>query len=312
MSPGSRSGVHCTRANRPPTAAARALASVVLPRPGRSSSSRWPRASRHASTCSITSGLPRSAWFRADAQPVDRHAVRRRSAAGQSSSRQLATVTSQRSAPRSDQPVTTARQRRSVQASTTRRQTVCTVGRRPGRSQVAGRRRPTRPSRSTGSRSVCRGHPTGSADTQPGRTRVCDESAAAGPPSGRATPAATATRRTRSCQDRPGKSRKTAAAKRVEQLAAASTTGPRGATTGRTHDDAWSQQPDRRRRAARPATAPPSDGLGPKHLVAGRRLDHQPVARGQHHLGPEVQVFLRRPACGGSPGRSWPGQRRTR
>ena len=40
---------------------ARALASVVLPRPGRSSSSRCPRASRQASTNSITSGLPRKA-----------------------------------------------------------------------------------------------------------------------------------------------------------------------------------------------------------------------------------------------------------
>src|SRR6266446_5682437 len=42
-----------------------AFARVVFPSPGRSSKSRWPRASRHASTCSMTAGLPRKAWFSA-------------------------------------------------------------------------------------------------------------------------------------------------------------------------------------------------------------------------------------------------------
>src|ERR1700733_1351188 len=61
MSPGRRSGVHCTRANRPPTACARAFARVVFPSPGRSSNDRWPRANKHASTSSVTSSLPISA-----------------------------------------------------------------------------------------------------------------------------------------------------------------------------------------------------------------------------------------------------------
>ncbi len=72
MSPGSRSGVHWTRANLPPSACARALARVVLPRPGRSSTSRCPRASRQASTCSTTSALPRSARVQRGADSLDR------------------------------------------------------------------------------------------------------------------------------------------------------------------------------------------------------------------------------------------------
>ena len=42
MSAGRRSAVNCTRRNPSPTEWARALARVVLPRPGRSSTSRWP------------------------------------------------------------------------------------------------------------------------------------------------------------------------------------------------------------------------------------------------------------------------------
>ncbi len=71
MSPGSRSGVHWTRANAPPTARARALASVVLPRPGRSSTSRWPWARRQASTCSTTSGLAPQGGVEGGAEGVD-------------------------------------------------------------------------------------------------------------------------------------------------------------------------------------------------------------------------------------------------
>src|SRR5271166_5367628 len=43
-SAGSRSGVNCTRVNRSPSAAAKDRAISVLPRPGRSSMSTWPRA----------------------------------------------------------------------------------------------------------------------------------------------------------------------------------------------------------------------------------------------------------------------------
>ena len=53
MSVGSRSGVHCTRENLPPTLWASVFAKVVLPVPGRSSSSRCPLARRQASTNSI-------------------------------------------------------------------------------------------------------------------------------------------------------------------------------------------------------------------------------------------------------------------
>jgi len=69
MSPGSRSGVHCTRANCPPTACASALARVVLPSPGRSSMSKCPLANKQARTSSMTSCLPRKALFKASRSP---------------------------------------------------------------------------------------------------------------------------------------------------------------------------------------------------------------------------------------------------
>ena len=50
MSEGSRSGVNCTRVKRAPIEVASAFASVVLPVPGRSSSSTWPPAAKAASS----------------------------------------------------------------------------------------------------------------------------------------------------------------------------------------------------------------------------------------------------------------------
>src|SRR5574343_1249421 len=55
-SPGSRSLVNCTRLNDRPSVLASAWASTVLPMPGRSSSSRWPRAIRPA-MASLTAWL---------------------------------------------------------------------------------------------------------------------------------------------------------------------------------------------------------------------------------------------------------------
>ena len=55
---GRRSGVNCRRPNVPSIDAARALARLVLPTPGTSSMRRWPWATRHRSTSSMTSGLP--------------------------------------------------------------------------------------------------------------------------------------------------------------------------------------------------------------------------------------------------------------
>ena len=53
-SAGKRSAVNCTRWKSSPNERARALAKVVFPRPGRSSTSRWPWASRHpTASCTI-------------------------------------------------------------------------------------------------------------------------------------------------------------------------------------------------------------------------------------------------------------------
>src|SRR3954467_8947806 len=60
MSDGSRSLVNWIRRNVPPSAAASARASVVLPTPGMSSISRWPRDSRVTTAARIASGLPRT------------------------------------------------------------------------------------------------------------------------------------------------------------------------------------------------------------------------------------------------------------
>ena len=59
MSAGSRSLVNCTRCQASPSTCASACASVVLPTPGTSSISRWPRASRQARHSRICAGLPR-------------------------------------------------------------------------------------------------------------------------------------------------------------------------------------------------------------------------------------------------------------
>ena len=59
-SAGIRSDVNCMRRNSSPTLAASARASVVLPTPGTSSISRWPRASSAATASSTTSRLPSS------------------------------------------------------------------------------------------------------------------------------------------------------------------------------------------------------------------------------------------------------------
>src|SRR5690606_6446929 len=62
-SAGSRSLVNCTRWYSRPSAFASACASVVLPTPGRSSISRWPRASRHATdsrSCTVLPTMMRS------------------------------------------------------------------------------------------------------------------------------------------------------------------------------------------------------------------------------------------------------------
>src|SRR4051812_44566844 len=60
MSDGNRSLVNWIRRNVPPSAAASARASVVLPTPGMSSISRWPRDSRVTIAARIASGLPRT------------------------------------------------------------------------------------------------------------------------------------------------------------------------------------------------------------------------------------------------------------
>src|SRR5262245_59337472 len=60
MSDGKRSLVNWIRRNVPPSAAASARASVVLPTPGMSSISRWPRDSRVTIAARIASGLPRT------------------------------------------------------------------------------------------------------------------------------------------------------------------------------------------------------------------------------------------------------------
>src|SRR6218665_1056239 len=63
MSPGSRSGVNWMRRKGSPSSLASALHSSVLPRPGRPSSSTWPRASTATTTCSTTRGWSSSTWF---------------------------------------------------------------------------------------------------------------------------------------------------------------------------------------------------------------------------------------------------------
>src|SRR6516165_38538 len=57
-SAGSRSGVNCTRVNLSPNAAAKDLAISVLPRPGRSSMSTWPRARTAVSISVSAERLP--------------------------------------------------------------------------------------------------------------------------------------------------------------------------------------------------------------------------------------------------------------
>src|SRR5690606_13313236 len=73
MSDGSRSLVNCTRRKLSPSAAASARASVVLPTPGMSSNSTWPRASSAASANRTTSCLPwntvSTAAIRSDGSP---------------------------------------------------------------------------------------------------------------------------------------------------------------------------------------------------------------------------------------------------
>src|SRR5690625_4929218 len=58
MSLGSRSLVNCTRLKLRPSTCASAWARLVLPTPGRSSISRWPRASRQASAMRSWRSLP--------------------------------------------------------------------------------------------------------------------------------------------------------------------------------------------------------------------------------------------------------------
>src|ERR1051325_5234780 len=60
MSDGNRSLVNWIRRNVPPSAAASARASVVLPTPGMSSIRRWPRDRRVTIAARIASGLPRT------------------------------------------------------------------------------------------------------------------------------------------------------------------------------------------------------------------------------------------------------------
>src|ERR1700757_2136679 len=57
-SAGSRSGVNCTRVNLSPNAEAKDLAIRVLPRPGRSSMSTWPRARTAVSMSVSAERLP--------------------------------------------------------------------------------------------------------------------------------------------------------------------------------------------------------------------------------------------------------------
>ena len=61
MSPGNRSLVNWMRENDKSSDRASAWASVVLPTPGTSSSSKWPDAASAASDSSMTSCFPRSA-----------------------------------------------------------------------------------------------------------------------------------------------------------------------------------------------------------------------------------------------------------
>src|SRR5690606_6736403 len=63
MSEGSRSAVNWLRWNSRPRVAAMARASVVLPRPGRSSISRWPPASRVVKASRTSRGLPSTSRF---------------------------------------------------------------------------------------------------------------------------------------------------------------------------------------------------------------------------------------------------------
>ena len=58
MSLGVMSGVNCMRLNEQSSDRARALASVVLPTPGTSSISTWPRQIRAMSMSSMASSLP--------------------------------------------------------------------------------------------------------------------------------------------------------------------------------------------------------------------------------------------------------------
>ena len=58
MSLGSRSGVNCTRRTEQSIERASALASIVLPTPGTSSTSRWPSASSTVTASRTASLLP--------------------------------------------------------------------------------------------------------------------------------------------------------------------------------------------------------------------------------------------------------------
>ena len=64
MSPGSRSGVNWMRWNGSASSRARPCTSSVLPRPGRPSSSTWPRASTARTTRSMTGPWSISTWLR--------------------------------------------------------------------------------------------------------------------------------------------------------------------------------------------------------------------------------------------------------
>ncbi len=63
MSPGNRSEVNWMRWNSSPNICARAWLSVVLPMPGRSSTSRCPRASRQVSASRTCGSLPSTIWL---------------------------------------------------------------------------------------------------------------------------------------------------------------------------------------------------------------------------------------------------------
>ena len=62
-SEGRMSGVNWMRLKFPPMLLAKALSSMVLPVPGRSSKSTWPEAIRHTAIWRITSSFPTMTWL---------------------------------------------------------------------------------------------------------------------------------------------------------------------------------------------------------------------------------------------------------